>query len=211
MEQIKRIACNLVDEDIMETEYSPVIISHPFFNSGIVFTKAGFANIVDDEQAFETVREELKERIDKANTIFDILLMLNTPYLLVFVYLIFEYLSDEDKGLCLRYAWLNSEAPSKDVNLTTDEIRSMFKACKPEYLMEDEDYAFYKQLPRNFKVFRGTKVEDDYDALSWTLDYETAKWFANRFETEGFVIERKVNRKDVLAFFNDKDEVEIII
>lgn len=196
----------------METDYSPIIISHPYFNSGIMPNEKGeFINILEDEVEYDKAINRVKKAIMERKDAFSILAMVNKPYMLVFVYLVFNYLSDEDKGLLLRYAWISSEFPNADVNVSRDELRSMFKACKPECLMEGVDLAFYKDMPWRFTVYRGTKKENDYDALSWTLDYEKAEWFANRFGTKGKVISKKVKRKDVLAFFNDEDESEIII
>lgn len=48
-------------------------------------------------------------------------------------------------------------------------------------------------------------------ALSWTLDRETAEWFAHRFGEEGTVYEAQIPKKYILAFFNGRNESEVVV
>ena len=47
--------------------------------------------------------------------------------------------------------------------------------------------------------------------LSWTLDRETAEWFAHRFGEEGTVYEAQIPKKYILAFFNGRNESEVVV
>ena len=38
-----------------------------------------------------------------------------------------------------------------------------------------------------------------------------AEWFASRFENDGEIIERKIYKSEVIAYFNDRDEEEIVL
>ena len=58
-------------------------------------------------------------------------------------------------------------------------------------------------------VYRGIGTESRENGISWTLDKEKATWFARRF-SEGYVIQGTVEKKDILAFFNDRKEKEVI-
>lgn len=58
-------------------------------------------------------------------------------------------------------------------------------------------------------VYRGINEKNRIDGLSYTLDLETAKFFANRWGKEGYVNKYEVNIDDVLAFI-DNGEKEII-
>ena len=49
------------------------------------------------------------------------------------------------------------------------------------------------------------------DGLSWTLSKEVAEWFASRFENDGEIIEKTVHKTEVIAYFNDRDEEEIVL
>ena len=38
-----------------------------------------------------------------------------------------------------------------------------------------------------------------------------AEWFAHRFDEDGDVIEKEVDRKYIYAYFNSRDEDEVIV
>ena len=48
-------------------------------------------------------------------------------------------------------------------------------------------------------------------ALSWTLDKDTAEWFAHRFGENGMVYEAQIQKKYIYAFFNSRNESEVIV
>ena len=52
----------------------------------------------------------------------------------------------------------------------------------------------------------GESREDSYNAenvyaLSWSLDYDKANWFAHRFDEDGTVYRARIDKKNILAFF----------
>ena len=49
------------------------------------------------------------------------------------------------------------------------------------------------------------------EALSWTLDKEKAEWFAHRFGEDGTVYQARIGKEHILAFFNARNESEVII
>ena len=55
------------------------------------------------------------------------------------------------------------------------------------------------------------KKDNQHEALSWTLDKKTAEWFATRFSEHGYVYQAKIHKEDVFAFFNDRNEQEIVL
>lgn len=72
-----------------------------------------------------------------------------------------------------------------------------------------------------FPVFRGASVYE-LNAVgsfrkviplgfSWTLNRDTAEWFANRFGEQGKVAVRFVRKADLVAFTNDRGESEVIV
>lgn len=89
-------------------------------------------------------------------------------------------------------------------------------------LMDANEVAFLNSLPDTVTLYRGvTKINHTrYKALSWTVDYETAVWFANRYrnyEPEGGIHEVWtviVPKERILASFTEdgKDnEGEVIV
>jgi hypothetical protein len=68
-----------------------------------------------------------------------------------------------------------------------------------------------------FTIYRGVSGSSYYRkvrSFSWTLDRERAEWFAHRFDVLGLadpaVYRAVVRREQVLAFFNGRQEQEII-
>jgi len=109
--------------------------------------------------------------------------------------------------------WVNSENPNQDANVTTKELAKWFKECNKEKLMTAEDYEYYQKLPDKIKIYRGVAVNRNPLRLSYTDNYESANWFAHRFDNEnekGYIIEKEISKKDVLAYFNTRSEEEIV-
>lgn len=62
-------------------------------------------------------------------------------------------------------------------------------------------------------IYRGecSKSTHYTGAISWSLDYETAYFFATRFNSFGNVYQAQVKYTDVLAYINTRQENEIIV
>ena len=68
-------------------------------------------------------------------------------------------------------------------------------------------------MPEQIEVWRGTSHKRGVAGLSWTLDQEKAVWFAHRFCSEKrvpFLAKGIVEKDDVLAYFGDRGEREIV-
>lgn len=79
--------------------------------------------------------------------------------------------------------------------------------------MSEEDLRIFDNLPEKIEVWRGTSHKRGVAGLSWTLDREKAVWFAQRFCTESRVpllAAGMVEKRDVLAYFGERGEREII-
>lgn len=70
---------------------------------------------------------------------------------------------------------------------------------------------YMKNLPDTFVVYRGLQENAQEDGLSWTLSKNVAEWFASRFENHGEIIKKMVHKTEVIAYFNDRDEEEIVL
>lgn len=65
---------------------------------------------------------------------------------------------------------------------------------------------------KEITIYHGhNKGFDPKDEMSWTLDYGTARFFANRFNAAGEISSKKVKVRDVADFFNERGEQEIIL
>ena len=83
----------------------------------------------------------------------------------------------------------------------------------PSSSLDKQEFNLFSQFPKTVKVYRGTKFED-YKALSWTLDKQKAVWFSERFlknNEKGIVYEAEIDRDYILAYFNGRDEKEVVL
>ena len=202
---------------VHKTPYSPVVVQHPFTNSGIaVAKKDGLVQIIDiteSEENFKWWQEWMKEWIKNAESAYEIYMMTNKPYGLTFLKYAKPYLSKEDFSKILGDAWVRSENPNGDMNVSKKELLSMFKQADKKSLMTEEDYKRWQGLDETLTVYRGVTSHNakNIKALSWTLDEKTAEWFAHRFDEDGTVYEAQINKKDIYAYFGERCESEVIV
>lgn len=214
---LKSISISLLYTDIHKTDFSPMVVTHPFTNSGIVpVMKDGERKLLDITQSEEDEqlwRRELAKEIREAQTPIQIYTMVNKPYLLTFMKFAEPYLSRKDFSGMFGEAWITSEAPHMDVNVSKEESVAFFKKCDPTVLMEDHERELLEDLSDTLTIYRGVTSHnaDTVEALSWSLSRNTAEWFAHRFGEDGRVFEAKIDKENVLALFSSRGEHEIIV
>ena len=217
MELVKEAARTLLYVDVHLTEFSPLIIQHPFSTSGHVGIrdngKIRLLNIVECEEDLKLWRKYISDLIDKAESARDLYIMFATPYALTFLKFAKPYLSKKDMSEILASAWTTSENPCRDPNVSKLELLAMFLTADPVALMSKEELEEYHQLSDTVTVYRGvtSHAEDTSRGLSWTLKYETARWFAQRFGCHGCVYEAQIGKEHIHAYFNGRNESEVIV
>jgi len=86
-----------------------------------------------------------------------------------------------------------------------------FKSIKnTKLLMDYDELNYFNNLPKKIVIYRGGVSKR---GISWTLNKDIAEWFANRFRAinkGGQLFEKKVYKNDCIAYFNDREEEEII-
>ena len=193
LEKVKSIARMLLLTPVHKTPYSPVVVQHPFTSSGIATAKKdGVLQIIDiteSEENLERWQEWMKEWIKNAKSAYEIYMMTNKPYGLTYLKYAEPYLSKEDFSNILGDAWVRSENPNGDANVSKKELLLMFKQADKKALMTEEDYKRWESLDDTLTVYRGVTSHNakNIKALSWTLDEKTAEWFAHRFDENGTV------------------------
>ncbi len=216
---VRSVAYTFLMLELQETEYSPMIVKHPFTDSGIVPTMKsdsdgfGIADITEDKHALDDWRKQMKEQIDKAESPQSIFIMLTKSYYLPFLKYAQNYFSQEDFSKFLSDAWIMCEAPNGDPNFTQKQLISLFKKADPKYLMTDNDYQAFQGLNDRLIIYRGVTSNNAHrvKALSWTTDRETAEWFAQRFDEDGTVYEAEIEKEHIFAYFNSRNESEVIV
>lgn len=218
LQGVKSVAHMLLQLDIELTKFSPMIVSHPFTNSGIsgiVGEDGGFqmADLVNNPDDLKKWRQQVRKQIDNADSAYGIFTLVNKPYTLAFLKFSQPYLSEQDLGQILSSAWILNESPNNDANMTRRELLSAFRSVSPEYLMDEDELRQYQELEDNVTVYRGVTSHNakNIKALSWTLNRETAEWFAHRFGEEGTVYEAQIDKQHIYALFTGRNEYEVIV
>lgn len=101
-----------------------------------------------------------------------------------------------------------------------EAIKLFYYAKQPLFMMDSNEKEGFVQLPNELKIYRGVCLKEkdnkhDFLGCSWTLDYEKAKWFAERrgFKNDEYplVYSLTVSKQDVLSYFTRRNESEIVI
>ena len=147
--KVKRTAHLFLDLDIQLTDYSPMVVSHPFTNSGIVGFRdddgnISFGNLIENPADLTRWRQQVGEQIDLSETAYEIFLLINKSYYLAFLKYAAPALSDKDLGQMLSSAWILNEMPNQDPNISKGELVNLFHSVSPEYLMDEEEQQQYR-------------------------------------------------------------------
>jgi len=217
MDSVKELARALLWIDPELTKFSPMVIRHPFTGVGIVGVvedgKVQMLDITKDEASLNTWRKAMAKQIGQAEKAYEIYMMVNKPYALTFLKFAEPHLSKEDFSAILSSAWTMAEAPNQDINVSRRSLVAMFKKADPAVLMDEEEYELFKELDDTVTVYRGVTSYNakNIKALSWTLDRDTAEYFAHRFGEDGTVYEAQIDKKHIYALFTGRNESEVIV
>ena len=126
------------------------------------------------------------------------------------------------KGKSYWYALRSSFESSDNLLVYKGDINYAFTKAEPdrEYLMTKKERDYLASLPDKIKIYRGMtcveKASKDF-GISWSLNKSVAYFFKDtygrNYSTNGLkkvVYEQTVNKKDVIAFFDGRNESEII-
>ena len=92
----------------------------------------------------------------------------------------------------------------------------LFEWADPSQMMNADDLAVFRTLPDPLTIYRGcdmAEYERDIFGLSWSTDPAVAEFFAWRFnpdDTERVVVRTTIHPEQVLAYFNERNEREVI-
>lgn len=186
-----------------------IIISHPLIDStAYVSQKTGEIAQIKDESDFNDVIEERLEslygvlKIDKNWKSF--FFQINRPYRLAILELAKDFITKNNFSEFWGIYWIDTEFPHQN---NIQELISNFKYCNKDYLMDSEELNYIKTLPKIITIYRGIQKGASVESLSWTLSYEVALWFSNRFDNNGKVYEAQLNKDDILAYFSGEEEI----
>lgn len=113
-------------------------------------------------------------------------------------------LNDEAYAKALEDAWT--------LGIGTGEAITYFMKMKEPYT---DDMETYNTITDEVVLYRGCNIEETnweegYTyGISWTTDYNVAKFFADR-QKDGIVVSTVAKKKDIKAFYNGREEQECI-
>ena len=155
----------------------------------------------------------MRQQIHNAETPYQIYSLINSPYALTYLRFSQPYLSKEDFSSILADAWMNSEYANRDANVSKERLVSMFKQADRAKLMSDMERTQLDALADPVTVYRGVTAynAENIRALSWTLDYDTAVWFAHRFGEDGMVYQAQIKKEHIFALLTGRNESEVVL
>lgn len=218
LQRLKVLCYTFLELDIQPTKVSPLVVKHPFTDSGIVGLRKedgsiAIADLTSDSNSLHLWREQCGRLIDEAEKPFELFQMITKPYKLGFLKYATPSLSEQDTALFLSQAWIIAEAPNSDPNLSKRELLSLFRSVDPQKLMDEEEYGLFRSLDDVVTVYRGVTPYNakNVKALSWTLNRDTAEWFSHRFGEQGMVYEAQIPKEHICAVFLGRNEAEVIV
>jgi hypothetical protein len=135
----------------------------------------------------------------------------------------YDNISDEIYWKIIGHCYTNSELGHSN----SEVIAGYLNNPRPErhYLMNVEERAFLAEVPEQLTIYRGcsiAEIESNKLRYSWTLDIKVAEFFAYKYTraideknkcndmSKYDVIERVINKDEIVAYFNGRDESEIL-
>lgn len=214
LQMVKEVALCFLYQEMQEMDI-PYMVIHPVFESSLLQMKIDgeikLVNLCEENSQKQRVISEYEKRINAAETVLEVYCIIRKSYKLAFCKHIWRYLDEKDRGTLLADAWTRSEFPSRDVNVSINEICRMFRTAQKEKLMDGAEFSTYESLPEQIKIYRGEQFGGNRKGLSWTMDRNIAEWFAKRFQKNGYVKSGMAYKDDILAYFNCRNEKEIVI
>lgn len=106
------------------------------------------------------------------------------------------------------YKVFKSIYSSSEYNFDILDWEDVIELCRSQ---NKEDIQRLKSKVGNeFTIYRGETHRSDKEGYSWTTDYGVAAYFANRFDSDGMVIQGIVKADDVLTYIDGR-ESEVLV
>lgn len=149
---LKSLAHTFLYLEIQPTKMSPLVVKHPFTDSGITAIRDENnsiqpADLLNNQQALDCWRGQMAQNIQEAESSNQLFYMVTKSYRLAFLKYAAGYLSERDAASALNFVWTTSEAPNSDPNLSRRELLALFRSVSPSLLMDKEELQVYEELP----------------------------------------------------------------
>lgn len=134
----------------------------------------------------------------------------------------FLNISSQLKGENYWYALRNGYESSDNLYRFSEIIKDNFLKKEPnrDSIMKSEEITYFNNLPEQITIYRGmteNELIQESFGCSWTLKKDVADFFANTYNRnmdtnhlKKVVHEITINKNEAIAFFNSREEFEII-
>lgn len=214
---IKTTAILFLQQPITHSDI-PGFIFHPIFDYATFYIpdpdtkQIKMLNLTNNQELAEA-RKIVNSKIQKCTDLLQITMIIRKAYQLTFLKYIEPYLTITSFSQTLAQAYMRSENPNRDINVSIDDLKKWFCKADKTVLMSKNEYKKYCELPDILTVYRGIHKDGIKNGLSWTTSREQAIWFANRFSerTEyALILTAEINKCEVYACFDGRNEQEVI-
>lgn len=217
IESVRALAIMFLYMDVEHTEI-PFNVIHPYTDSPYITLKHGdgfkFLDIVKNKEDLHSWQTQVRNVLEKMTKARQFIGLITKSYRIAFLKYAKPYLSDEDLGQMLRTAWTTVESPNRDPNISKAAFVKLFRQAGIQNICDADEHRFVEAVNglKGLVIYRGTATDkkDDICGLSWTVDPKTARWFANRYRQHGNVYKARIQRKDILAYF-EGGESEVVV
>lgn len=217
IESVRELAIAFLYMDVEQTEV-PFIVNHPYTDSPYITLKDGdkfkICDITESDDDLTKWRQEVRNFLKKMTESRQFIGLITKSYRIAFLKYAKPYLSDEDLGQMLRTAWTTVGSPNHDPNISKATFVKLFRQAGIQNICDPDECRFVEAVSRQegLAIYRGTATDkrDDICGLSWTTDPKIARWFANRYRQHGNLYKARIQRKDILAYF-EGGESEVVV
>lgn len=213
LEKGKELAIALLYEEMQETQFSPMVVMHPIFESAIIVNKRHEVfNALDDKEKYKEHLKDVEQDIKNQKNLKDIVWKIRKSYRLTYIYYLHKYFR-VDKKVCanlLAHQWTLIETLTYDVNVKPSQVLNLIKCADKDELMEKDEQETLDKMDDEIIIYRGARTKNGWKACSWTLEQKQGEWFANRYNKQGYTFKAKIKKKDVIAYISSRSEKEII-
>lgn len=215
LESVKKFAGILIYLELNQVSDMPMFVNHPYTTSAFVCQNGKMLNLLESIEDRETWEMYLKKMISNIKEYDEFATIITKSYRSVFLNETLRYIGNKDLAKYLRKLWISCDYVNVDQVISKSKYVSLFKQADKSALMNEDEIQRIGDLPDNVTIYRGINdiTNHPVNGLSWTLDINTANWFANRFakmkECTASVYKATIKKEDILSYFDDEKEVVV--
>lgn len=214
LESVKKFAGILIYLELNQVSDMPMFVNHPYVTSTFVSKNGKILNLLSepDRMIWEN---DLKRTIANVNRYDEFATLVTKPYRSMFLDKTLNYIDRKDLAKYLRKLWISCDYVNVDQVISKSKYVSLFKKADKSALMNEDEIKRLDDLPDSVTIYRGINdiTNHPIDGLSWTLDIDTAKWFANRFakmkEGTSSIYKATIKKENIIAYFEEETEVVV--